>query len=486
MIASPGMPGIAGALLDGAGLVVVALFVLLNSWTAVLLIRAMPELWRHWDLADEPELAPVLVSEALPTVSVVVTGTAEWATTVESLRSLLALRYPRHEVVLVHDGVASGDLPALIQAFDLYQVPPAVLVNVPTGIVRGYYRSRRHGKLFVIDKEHGARADDLNAALNASRFPYILTTDVHTWLEPDALSRLMRPFLLGQHVAAVAGTARIAQRRSPRDQRPGGERVPTALLPGVQAVQRLREGVFARLGWNTLGGQLPTDGAVLLQRRDHLLGIDGYRTGPIDEELDLVVRLRRHLRTQHLPDAIPVVPDVIAWTNARESARAFLRQRVRVHRGELEALLTDRRTVSGARRGMTRLLAPAHLAATALLAPAMELVAYLLLVAGLATRGTSDPFLPLFALAVPGYAILLTLWAVALEATSARRFDSWRDLVRLSLFAVLEQVGFRQLILWSRLRAAWSGVRGGHSGERGRIAAPAPSDDALSVADQTS
>ncbi|NUR33321.1 MAG: hypothetical protein HOQ30_04860, partial [Gemmatimonadaceae bacterium] len=209
MSAAPILSAMAGGALGIAGVVVVSFFLLFHTAMATLLVSALPELWRQWDLTDDEALAPIMRSEALPTVSVVVTGRAGRLWTTATLRTLLALRYPRHEVVLVHDGEASGFLRTLIEHFDLYQVPPAILVSVPTGPVRGYYRSRRHGKLFVIDKPHTGHADDLNAALNASRFPYVLTMDVSTHLEPQALTRLMRPFLLGEPVASVAGTTRV-------------------------------------------------------------------------------------------------------------------------------------------------------------------------------------------------------------------------------------------------------------------------------------
>jgi cellulose synthase/poly-beta-1,6-N-acetylglucosamine synthase-like glycosyltransferase len=463
MTAASLVTGPVDVLVGGAGVIVITFFVLLHTAAAVLLLRAFPELWRHWDLAEETELVPVLAAEALPTMSVVVTGRANPAQAVESVRALLALRYPRHEVVLVHDGEANGCLAALTDAFDLYQVPPAVLVNVPTAAVRGYHRSRRHGKLFVIDKAPVGHADDLNAALNASRFPYILTMDVGTTLQPDALSRLMRPFLLGQRVAAVAGTVRVAD----GGQAGGARAVPSAWLSGVRAVERLRE-VYERIGWNRLGGQLATQGGVLLHRRDHLLAMDGYRTGPADPELELVVRLRDHLRAERLSDVVPVIPDPVAWTQAPTSARALARRYAVIHRGQVEVLRSRRPSLFGRRYGAARLFAPMQLLATAALAPVLELAGYLLLVHALFTYGVGDPFVSLFILAVPGFALMLSLWAVALEAASGR-FESWHDAARLGAFAVAEQLGYRQWLMWRRLGAVWSVLRGGHSGDPGRV-----------------
>ena len=479
------LPSALEVLLGAAGLLVVTFFVVLHTAAAVLLLRALPELWRHWDLADEPELSPVLTADALPTLSVVVTGRASAARTMDSVRALLALRYPRHEVVLVHDGAPDGHLAALIEAFALYEVPPAVLVNVPTGAVRGYYRSRRHGKLFVIDKPFAGHADDLNAALNASRFPYILTMDVGTTLRPDALSRLMRPFLIGQRVAAVAGTVRIADDgddAAPTEARAG---VPSDLLAGVRAVQSLRDEVYGRIGWNRLGGQHATHGGVLLHRRDHLLEIDGFPHGPADPELELLVRVRDHLRAQRLADAVPVLPEPVGFTDATASLRLLARGGDAVYRGQLEVLRERRASLFTARHGTTRLLATLHLLAVAALAPVLELAGYLLLLIALLVHGPAHPFVPLFLLAVPGFALLLTLWAVAMEAASASGRANRRDVVRLCAFAVAEQLGYRQWLMWRRLRAMWAALRGGPSGERERLAAaPGAEDTALPPAER--
>ena len=457
-----------GALaVDVVGAAVVLFFLAFNTVTAVLLMRALPELWRHWDPAEDAALARELRSPALPTVSIIVTGTAPPPAIIARVHQLLTLDYPRHEVVLVHDDDSGGALAALTREFDLYHVPPAVLVNVPTGPVRAYFRSRRHGKLFVLDKAHVDAADDLNAALNASRFPYLLTMDVGISLRADTLVRLMRPFLLGQRVAAVSATARIAE--------------PRTMRAGARAVEVLRDLVFVGLGWNRLGGQPAVHDGLLLHRRDHLLELDGYRSGPADPEVDLLLRLREHLRARQLSDAIPSIPDAVAevsleggWGRTRRRAAEL---------GRIEALRVHRASLFSRRQPADRLLAPLHQVLAAVAAPLMELAAYLVLLVALVSRGPGAPIVAMILLAGPGYSLLLSWWAIALEGASDVGRPADRPF-RLVYFAVAEQLGYRQAMMWHRLRAAWRVLRAGHSGGPALHPAGGELDSSLPAAEQ--
>lgn len=483
MTGSPNAVETSAILLDVMGGVLVLCFVVVHSGMAMLLLRALPELWSRWHLSDDDAMRAVLDSPALPTVSVAVTGRAIAGWTIGGVHALLALQYPRYEVVLVHDGLANGDLDALIAEFDLYQVPPAVLVNVPTGIVRAYYRSRRHGKLFVIDKALAGDADELNAALNASRFPYVLMMSAGTMLRVDALSRLMRPYLVGQHVAAVSAAARIVGEATHGDERARGAGA-TSWLGGALAIRTLRDLVYSRLGWNGVGGQLVTDGGVILHRRDHLLAIDGYRRSAKDPGLDLVVRLRAHLASQRLADAIVTIPDPVASMRT-PAVRDLLRRRTASHDGQLQVLATHRALLIGSQRGVRHLPATIHLLAAAILAPVLELGGYALLARALLVPGSGRAFVPAFLLAVPGFTLMLSLWAIVLEA-HARGFAGRWEIARACGHAVSEQLWYRQWVMLSRIRAVWRSMRGriGPSTEPTAPAAPADVTNVVTAADQ--
>lgn len=431
----------------------------LNSFYALLLLLSIPELWSHWHLAEDEHLLLVLGTEALPPLSILVPAYNEALTIVQSVTSFLTLQYPHHEVVLVNDGSTDGTMSLLVEAFDLYQVPPAFVISVPTEAVRGYFRSRRYSKLLVIDKENGGKADALNAALNAARFPYVLAVDADTLIEPDALLRLARPFLLGKPVAAVGGTIRVANACAIAHGRVVEARVDKRLLPSIQVLEYLRAFLFGRLGWNRLGGNLIVSGAFGLFKRAHLLAIGGYRAGSIAEDIDLVVRLQGYLRENHIADAISFIPDPVAWTEVPTTVRALGNQRQRWHQGLLETLWSHRRLLFNFRYGATGLLAFPFFLFGEALAPVIELIGYVGVLAGLVSGAIDLNFVWLFMSVVVLYGMLLSVWSILLEQVSFRRYTRAGDVLRLLCMTVIEAFGYRQLTLFFRLKAFWRLLR---------------------------
>lgn len=454
---------IAQSLLVNGDNVILIYFLVLNSFYALLLVFSIPEIWLHYHLSDDEYLRQLLIAEALPPLSILVPAYNEEATIVGSVLSFLTLQYPQHEVVLVNDGSKDGTMEALIREYDLYQVPPAFSVQVQTKQVVAYYRSRRYSKLLCIDKENGGKADSLNAALNAARHPYVIAVDADTLIEPDALLRLGRPFLLGGHVAAVGGTIRVANACTIDHGRVVKTAVDTRWLPGIQTVEYLRAFLFGRLGWNRIGGNLIISGAFGLFRRDYVLDVGGYLTESITEDMDLVVRLHKYLRQRRLPDTLSFIPDPVAWTEVPVSLRVLSRQRERWHRGLIATLIEHKSMLFNPRYGRVGLIAMPFYFFGEMLAPVIELLGYIGLVLGLFFGLVNTSFALLFLFVAVGYGLLLSLWAVVLEELTFRRYNRTLDFGRLLLFAVLESFGYRQITVWFRLQAFWRYFRGVHS-----------------------
>jgi cellulose synthase/poly-beta-1,6-N-acetylglucosamine synthase-like glycosyltransferase len=58
--------------------------------------------------------------------------------------------------------------------------------------------------LTIIDKENGGKADALNAGLNYAHNDLFLAVDVDSILEPDALLRMVKPFIEETKVKVIA------------------------------------------------------------------------------------------------------------------------------------------------------------------------------------------------------------------------------------------------------------------------------------------
>ena len=64
------------------------------------------------------------------------------------MRSLLALRYPLHEVIVVNDGSQDATVERLQEAFDLVPVPQgAARTLLPTAPIRGLYAAPNQPRL---------------------------------------------------------------------------------------------------------------------------------------------------------------------------------------------------------------------------------------------------------------------------------------------------------------------------------------------------
>lgn len=437
-----------------------AYLLLLSSGYAILLVLSVPDLWRHWRLAADEHLQRLLASDALPPLTLMVPAYNEEVTIGASLQSFLTLEYPQLEVVVVNDGSKDGTMRALMREFDLYEVPPAFPVTIKTQEVRGYYRSRRYARLLVIDKENGGKADSLNAAMNAARHPFVVAVDADTLIEPDALLRLARPFLLGANVAAVGGTIRVANDCTVELGRVTDARVSSKWIVGCQVVEYLRAFLFGRLGWNSLGGNLIISGAFGLFRKEYLLAIGGYTTGNVTEDMDLVVRLHRYLAERGIKATMPFIPDPVAWTEVPVSKRVLARQRERWHRGLIGTMSAHRGMLFNPRYGRIGMLAVPFYFFGEMLAPVVELAGWVALVLGLAIGAIDGEIALLFFGVAIGYGTLLSIWAVVLEEVSFRRYERRLDFWKLIGFALIEGIGYRQMTVFYRLQAFWKHLRG--------------------------
>ncbi|MCC5949748.1 MAG: glycosyltransferase family 2 protein [Nitriliruptoraceae bacterium] len=447
-------------ILAAANLLVLAYFVAFNVFQTVLITSAGLSLGRHhrttW--CDDPRR--LLGSEVAPPISVLAPAHNEAATIVESVRALLALRYPRMEIVVVNDGSTDETLARLADAFALAPVEPVFRRRLDTAPIRGLYRSRLHPRLVVVDKDNGGKADALNAALNVITGELACALDADTLVESDALLRMVRPFLRDPRVVAVGGTIRVVNGSEVSHGRVLERRVPRQILPGIQTVEYLRAFLFGRLGWNRLGGNLIISGAFGLFDREAVLLAGGYEAATVGEDMELIAKIRRRGVEAGVPSRVEFLPDPIAWTEVPSSLRVLAGQRDRWHRGLADALWRHRRMMGNPRYGVLGTFVAPTFLLLELLAPVVELLGLVAVGVALALGAVDGSFALLLLLVAYGWGLLLSLLAIALEEFSFERVGSPRDRLRLILWAVIEPFGYRQLTVYWRLRGLSRWLRG--------------------------
>ena len=453
-------------------------FLLVNGWYLILLVSAAAEMRRHVLLSRGQARWKMLGSRVVPSISMLAPGYNEAATIADSVRALLALHYPDLEVVVVNDGSRDATMAVLIDQFDLQPIHPIYQKRIHSAEVVALYRSRTHPNLVVVDKKNGGKADALNAGLNLATGELVCAIDADTLIEPDSLIRMVRPFIDNDQVIAAGGTIRVANSSKVRGGRVTETRVPRQAIPGFQVVEYLRAFLFGRLGWNRLGGNLIISGAFGLFRRDAMIAAGGYLHDTVGEDMELVLRLRRLGYERGGPHRVDFIPDPVAWTEAPSSLRVLGRQRDRWQRGLADVLWRHRRLAFNPRYGAMGMVSYPYFVVNELLAPVIEAVGLIGLLLGLTLTAIDWPFAILYFLTAYGLGACLTLFSLVLEEMNFARYHTFGDRVMLVVWALLENLGYRQLTVWWRLRGMFNYLRGsrawGKMDRTGFTAAPTP------------
>jgi cellulose synthase/poly-beta-1,6-N-acetylglucosamine synthase-like glycosyltransferase len=370
----------------------------------------------------------------------------EAAGIVESVHSLLALRYPLYEVLVVNDGSTDDTVDRLREAFDLVPARRALRFAIPTKRVRSTFVSRRHHHLWLVDKDNGGKADALNSGINAARHPYVCAIDADALIEPDALLEVAAPILDDpDRVVATGGIVRIANGCTVDHGRVVDVRLPSSRLAVLQVVEYFRAFLVGRVGWTSLNALLIISGAFGLFSREAVEDVGGWWAETVGEDVELVVRIHRHYRNRGLPYRIAFVPDPVCWTEAPEDIGALCRQRRRWHRGLGQTLWRHRKAIGNPRYGAFGLVGLPYFLLFEFLGPIVEILGPPLTLIAFLLGQLSVLFLVSFLLVAFLLGIALTIAALALEEFNFRRHTHGRDVFRMLAYAVLENLGYRQL-----------------------------------------
>lgn len=435
-------------------------FVAINTSYLILIGISYVYIRKELQKRNSHELTGLFTSDFYKPISILAPAFNEEASIVESVTSLLQLRYPEYEVIVINDGSKDATMKVMIEHFKLTKVDRYVPLAINHKPIKAIYKSPRYPNLLVVDKENGRKADALNAGINVARNNLVCAIDADSILEPNVLKELLKMFEEDESTVAVGGIVRVANGCEFRYGEVIDIKMPPSALASIQAVEYLRAFLFGRAGWDALDSLLIISGAFGIFDRQAVMRVGGYLHDTVGEDMELIVRLHRWHREHGVDYKIRFVAHPVCWTEVPESLKVLSRQRNRWQRGLADTLWRHKKMIANPKYGKVGMLAMPFFVLFELLGPIIEILGIIVVILSYIFGYINTYFMILFLIASVLLGIIMSVSAVLCEELTYRKYTRLRDLTKLIAFAFLENFGFRQLHAWWRFKGIIDFLKG--------------------------
>jgi cellulose synthase/poly-beta-1,6-N-acetylglucosamine synthase-like glycosyltransferase len=426
-------------------------FIVWNGSYFLLIILSFLHIRNYQREVASIDFRKIFRSSFFKPISVIVPAFNEEKTLPASLESALNLEYPEYEVIVVNDGSTDGTLRALAETFQLQRTAHDVDTRLESKPIRQVYTSRKFPNLTVVDKENGGKADALNAGVNVSKYPLFCSIDADSMLERDCLLKVVRPFMTDARTVVAGGVIRILNGCKIVHGQNVEIGIPKSHLARFQIVEYLRAFLFGRVGLDALNSLLITSGAFTLLRKDVVIACGGYRLTTVGEDMELICRIHHIMRREKTPYRITFVPDPVCWTEVPERFSILARQRNRWHRGLMDSLLSNIGMLFNPRYGAVGLFGMPFFVFFEMLGPEIEVTGYVVFALAWYFHIINWTFAVLFLFVASALGVVLSVTGVFLEEISFRRYPHMKQIATLLVYAVVENFGFRQVLVFCRV-----------------------------------
>jgi cellulose synthase/poly-beta-1,6-N-acetylglucosamine synthase-like glycosyltransferase/peptidoglycan/xylan/chitin deacetylase (PgdA/CDA1 family) len=386
----------------------IALGTLRMLWVATFAVVHRRREKQRWSLAWAPDRFAVIVP-----------AHNEERVICGSVSALLASEVSNFEILVVDDGSRDRTAEVVREAF------------------AGNPRVR------VITKPNGGKWSALNMGLAHTDAEVVVTLDADTIFEPDAPGMLLRHFA-DPKVGAVAGCAGVGNRVN--------------LLTRFQALEYATNQNLDRRALELVNGITVVPGAIGAWRRSALLSIGGFVPDTLAEDADATTSLAV------AGWKIAYEPRALARTEAPETLKGFMGQRMRWMFGTLQMAYKHRRAMLRIRPlgigafGLPNIVLFQFLFTLA--APFIDLMLVWSIVSGLFAYALHPEHgVPVTMLTVAAYWAYFQLLEVATSGL-AIALDRRRNLWRLLPLLFLQRFCYRQLLYVTAMRVAAAALKG--------------------------
>lgn len=304
-------------------------------------------------------------------ISVIVPAYNEEVSIVYCTQMLLQLDYPDFEVIVVNDGSKDSTLKILLSNFDFKETTFDLRSNIVTRPIRKIYRST-NGKLTLLDKENGGKADSINTGINVSNGRYICTIDADSILDSNALKEVVKPFLKNPETMVSGGQLAAANDMVIHQNRVVSSKTPTNIWVLWQIIEYIKSFMISRIGLSRINALLIMSGAFSLFKKEDLLEIGGFLTSrnthpyiertiglgkqTVCEDMEIVVRLWQFKRDKKVKAKAVFVPEPVCWTEVPDNGKNLFKQRSRWQQGLAETLKIHRGMILEPAYGITGMI----------------------------------------------------------------------------------------------------------------------------------
>ncbi|MHB9129784.1 MAG: glycosyltransferase family 2 protein [Armatimonadota bacterium] len=245
----------------------------------------------------------LLGMEEFPNITILVPAHNEEKVIERTVRYLLALDYPVHNMdLLVIDDASSDATPQILDRLAAENKRVKVL-----------HRTKEEGGI--------GKADALNAALKVTKNEFIAIYDADNCPEPAALKLLIAQFVRNPELAGVVGKFRTGNKRR-------------NLLTRFINIEGLGFQGIMQAGRSQLWGIAALSGTNYIIRRSVVDELGGWDIEALAEDAELSVRIYQ------AGYKIAYVPYSVSWEQEPETMAVWLKQRTRWARGNNYTVMT--------------------------------------------------------------------------------------------------------------------------------------------------
>lgn len=410
--------------------------------------------FRLYKLEKMSQIKNELKHEFYFPVSILVPAYNEEVTIIDSVESLLHLKYRLYEIIVIDDGSGDRTSQLLVEHFHMQKVNRPIRRMVECAQQEAVYECRAENiKITLIRKKNGGKGDALNMGINASEYPYFLCMDADSLLQEDSIERIVQPVMEDDNVVAVGGLIRIAQCVSIENGEITGYHLPWNILLSIQAMEYDRSFLASRILLDSFNGNLIISGAFGLFKKDVVVAAGGYDRNTLGEDMELVVKLHAFCRNNDMKYAIRYEPNAICWSQAPSSFKDLKSQRRRWHLGLFQCMMKYRHLFLNMHYGLLGTVSYMYYLIYELCSPVIELFGLFTVILAAVLGRLNVGFMLKLYLLYAVYGAILTMTAFFQRIYSQKVRISAGDVFKACVMCVVENVFFRLILDFIRTTA---------------------------------